>query len=399
MVLRLGKGVLGGILLAARVNGLGWKKTTTVTAAGVLLLGMVAWPLVRAHLQAIAILDLVSGQPVPVVLRAIVEEPVEAKDVEFPAAGGMVRARMYLPTKHAHAPALMVLHGVHHLGIDEPRLTSFAAAMASCGLQVLTPELPDIKDYHIDAGSVRTIAESTRWFAAESGGPVGVMGLSFSGGLALVAAADPVYQPSFKFVFAVGSQDEMSHVTQYYLTGRELRPDGTMEVLSPHEYGALVLEYEHLEDFVPAGDVAAVRTVLREHLYENKAAEQAAMNRVTVKQRAEAVALMDTNSPRTRARLATAELLRRKEMEGLSPHGILKTMTTPVYLLHGEADNIIPAAETLWMANELPGATLHAMLVSPVLSHLDLDGATPGVWDELRLVHFFALVMQAVERG
>jgi dienelactone hydrolase len=364
-----------------------------------MLLGIAAWPSMQAHLQAIAILDLVSGQPVPWVLKAVVEEPIERKDVEFPAVGGVVRARMYLPTRKAHAPTLMVLHGVHHLGIDEPRLMSFAAAMASCGLQVLTPELPDIKDYHIDASSVRTIAESTRWFAKRSGGPVGVMGLSFSGGLALVAAADPVYQPSFKFVFAVGSQDEMSHVTQYYLTGREQRPDGTVEVLSPHEYGALVLEYEHLDDFVQARDVAAVRAVLREHLYENRAAEQAAMNQMTVAQQAEAVALMDTNSPQTRARLAAAELLRRKEMEGLSPHGILKSMTTPVYLLHGEADNIIPAAETLWMANELPDTTLHAMLVSPVLSHLDLDGAKPGVRDELRLVHFFAVVMQAAERS
>ncbi|HEY6376738.1 MAG TPA: alpha/beta hydrolase [Edaphobacter sp.] len=339
-----------------------------------------------------------SGQPVPKLLSALIEEPIESKEIEFPAGSVTVRARKYFPRKHTHAPALMVLHGVHHLGMDEPRLMSFAAAMASCGLQVLTPELSNIKDYHIDADSVRTIEESAQWFAAQTGGPVGVMGLSFSGGLALVATADPIYESSFKFIFTVGSQDEMSRVAQYYLTGRELRPDGTVEELSPHEYGALVLEYEHLEDFVPASDVAPVRAVLREHLYENKQAELGALSQATVGQRAEAVALMDTNSPKTRARLATAEILRRKEMAGLSPHGILKRMTTPVYLLHGEADNIIPSAETLWMANELPKRTLRAALVSPVLSHLDLDGAKPGVWDELKLVHFFALIMQATER-
>ena len=66
---------------------------------------------------------------------------------------------------------------------------SFAAAMASCGLQVLTPELPGIKDYHVDHDSVRVIGESARWFAQRTGAPVGVMGLSFSGGLALVAAS------------------------------------------------------------------------------------------------------------------------------------------------------------------------------------------------------------------
>ena len=74
-------------------------------------------------------------------------------------------------------------------------------------------------------------------------------------------------------------------------------------------------------------------------------------------------------------------------------------MTTPVYLLHGQADNIIPSAETLWMASELPQGTLKAMLISPVLSHLDMDEAKPGVRDQWRLVHFFALVIRAAERN
>jgi dienelactone hydrolase len=65
--------------------------------------------------------------------------------------------------------------------------------MASCGIRVLTPELPGIKDYHVSKDSVRTIGESAKWLAAQTGGPVGVMGLSFAGGLALVAAADPAY--------------------------------------------------------------------------------------------------------------------------------------------------------------------------------------------------------------
>ena len=72
-------------------------------------------------------------------------------------------------------------------------------------------------------------------------------------------------------------------------------------------------------------------------------------------------------------------------------------MMTPVYLLHGQADNIIPSAETLWMASELPSVTLQAMLVSPVISHMDFEGAKPGLWDQWRLIHFFALVMHAAE--
>jgi pimeloyl-ACP methyl ester carboxylesterase len=101
--------------------------------------------------------------------------------------------------------------------------------------------------------------------------------------------------------------------------------------------------------------------------------------------------------PETRAKIAAMIAKHRGEMPELSPRGRLKTLHTPVYLLHGEADNIIPSAETLWMATELPREDLKAMLVTPVLSHIDLDGPKPGVWEEWRLVHFFALIMNAAE--
>lgn len=106
---------------------------------------------------------------------------------------------------------------------------------------------------------------------------------------------------------------------------------------------------------------------------------------------------MDSNSPLTKATLAASDLRHAAEMEQLSPHEKLRTMVTPVYLLHGQADNIIPAAETLWMQSELPATTLQAALVSPVLSHVNLDGE-PRAGDLWRLVHFFALVVHTAER-
>ncbi len=308
-----------------------------------------------------------------------------------------VRARLYLPAGRPHAPAMVIFHGVHHLGIDEPRLMGFAAAMASCGIQVLTPELPDIKDYRVSEDSVRTIGESVKWFAARTGQPVGVMGLSFAGGLALVAAADPLYHSDFKFVLAVGSQDSMARVSEYYRTGSDERPDGTLEVLPAHEYGPLVLEYEYLEDFIPHGDLGPVRAVLRAHLYEDRAAEAQASLGLNEMQKQETLELMDATSAITRQRIAAAIAKHTNELTGLSPHGRLATLNTPVYLLHGQADNIIPSAETLWMASELQNEDLKAMLVSPVLSHINLDGANPGVMDEWRLLHFFALIMDASE--
>ena len=364
----------------------------------VIVLASVLWPILRVHLQAAAVLKLVANQPVPESLRWSVADRVAVEDLNYNASTGLVRARLYTPLEHPNAPALIVLHGVHHLGIDEPRLIAFASAMSACGLRVLTPELPDIKDYQIGKSSIATIGESAEWFSHRSGDQqVGIMGLSFSGGLSLLAAADPQFSKSIKFVFAVGSQDQMQRVATYYRTGEDARPSGDPELLPPHEYGPLVLEYEHLEDFVPRGDLAPLRLVLRSHLYEDVPAEKAAMDRLTPHQTEEARVLMDTNSTFTRSLLAKAEAKHVADMAGVSPHGHLGKLAVPVYLLHGEGDNIIPAAETLWMESELPTTTLKAALISPVLSHLDLDGAGPGVTDNLKLLHFFAQILQAAE--
>jgi acetyl esterase/lipase len=365
--------------------------------SGLVVFAVAGWPFCKDHLEAMAVLDQVSGQPVPKLVGDLVAHPIETQDLTLDVESGAVRARMYLPEEKRNPPALIVLHGVHHLGIDEPRLEAFAAAMASCGIEVLTPELPDIKDYHVDSTSVKTIGEATQWFARKTGGPVGVMGLSFSGGLALVAAADPLYKPDFKFVLAVGSQDSLGRVAQYYRTNEDVRPNGTVELLPAHEYGPLVLEYEYVEDFVPRQDVGPVRAVLRAHLYEDKSAEEAAALKLSERQKLEALELMDATSTKTRDLIAKANAKHADEMAGLSPRGKLRTMTTPVYLLHGQADNIIPSAETLWMASELPSETLQAVLVSPVISHIDFEGGKPGAMDEWRLLHFFALVMHATE--
>jgi len=369
----------------------------SLVGAAVLVFAVAGWPLVKAHLQAIAVLQLVSGKPVPSIVAEFVSHPVRTEDLTLHVESGAVRARTYTPLDKPNAPALIVLHGVHHLGIDEPRLIAFASAMASSGFRVLTPELPDIMDYHVDAASIITIGQSTQWFARKTGHPVGVMGLSFSGGLALIAAGDPNYHPDFKFVLAVGSQDSMARVVQYYRTGADVLPNGKNELLPAHEYGPLVIEYEYVQEFVPPQDVAVIRPVLRAHLYEDKDAEILAESKLNEAQQAEAAELMDANSPKTRAQIAAASVKHAFDLEELSPHNRLAKMTTPVYLLHGEADNIIPSAETLWMASELPHDTLQAALVSRVISHIDVNSGDPGLWEQWKLIHFFALVMHALQ--
>ena len=231
------------------------KTFLAVLAVAVAVLCGLAWPSAKAHLQVAVVLRQVAGHPAPRIARDLTSA-VTTQDFSFPIETAIgpqqLRARLYTPQGGPNAPAMVIFHGVHYQGIDEPRLMGFATAMASCGIRVLTPELPGIKDYHVSQASVEAIGESVKWFAAQTGGPVSVMGLSFSGGLALVAASEPRYHAAFRFAVAVGSQDSMLRVAEFYMTGRDARPNGTVEALAPHEYGPLVLEYEHVDEFVPA---------------------------------------------------------------------------------------------------------------------------------------------------
>ena len=162
---------------------------------------------------------------------------------------------------------------------------AFARSMSACGLRVLTPELPDSRDYRIQPSDVQAIGDSVQWLQNTTGRPVGLMGLSFSGGLALMAAAKLPFSNEISFVFSVGAHDDLLRVATFYATEADPLPDGDVERAKPNNYGPWVLEYEHLEDFVPEADVAAIRPVLRARLYENLALEKQLLANLTDEQK------------------------------------------------------------------------------------------------------------------
>jgi hypothetical protein len=78
--------------------------------------------------------------------------PVTSQEITIPTASGPVQARLLVPEGVSHPRGMVVIHGMHHLGIDEPRLMSFSRAVAGSGLAVLTPQIDALADYHVDGG-------------------------------------------------------------------------------------------------------------------------------------------------------------------------------------------------------------------------------------------------------
>jgi pimeloyl-ACP methyl ester carboxylesterase len=82
------------------------------------------------------------------------------------------------------------------------------------------------------------------------------------------------------------------------------------------------------------------------------------------------------------------------ELAALSPRGHLASLRVPVFILHGSADNVIPAAESLWLERDVPREDVRAVLITDAFSHVDpAKGAS--LYQQLRLVHFVGDVLRA----
>ena len=82
------------------------------------------------------------------------------------------------------------------------------------------------------------------------------------------------------------------------------------------------------------------------------------------------------------------------ELSAISPQGKLGTLRVPVYILHGETDDIIPSTESLWLERDLPRTDLGGILITPAFAHVDPEKHA-GWRDELRLIYFVAQFLRA----
>jgi len=322
--------------------------------------------------------------------------PLSETEVPLQTPNGPVPARMYTPVGVSHPSHLLLIHGVHHLGIHDPRIIAFARALAEGGVQVYTPEMRDLTEYNVSPATIDLIGTAAREFSRQANSKVGILGISFSGSLALIAAADPHNSGNIAFVVSLGSHDSMQRVARFFLTGETPRPDGTVGFVKPHEYGALVMLHSHPEEFFPAADVLQARESLKYLLWEDVETSKRTAEKLSPPSRA----IMDKLYAHDRDSLKPALLQaldrHAAQTEAVSAAAKLASLRVPVLLLHGAADDVIPNTELLWLQREVPPAYLRGALITPLLSHLDVAG-DPTASDKWQLIQFMSAVLELAD--
>jgi pimeloyl-ACP methyl ester carboxylesterase len=328
-------------------------------------------------------------------LVRLMSHVVETQEVSLSTPQGSVRARLYTPRGVARPQGMVLVHGIHHLGIDEPRLMNFARAGASNGFAVLTPEVAALADYHVDNASISTIGESAIWLHERLGAaPVTVVAVSFAGGLSLLAACEPRYAPHMRSIVLMGAYDSLARVMHFLATSQAELPDGRLEPYTAHDYGAAVFVYAQLSQFFAAGDLPVAHDALRDWLWEQPADAQALLPKLSPAGRTTMQLLLARQIEKLRPKLLEVIQADGPGFAALSPEGRLGALHVPVFVLHGATDDIIPSTESLWLEREIPKPYLRDTLITPAFSHVDPD--KHAIWkDQLRLVEFLAGVLRA----
>jgi len=231
-------------------------------------------------------------------------------------------------------------------------------------------------------------------------GRIGMMGISFGGGLALVAAGRSAIASHVAFAMSLGGHGDLPRTLRFLCTG--IQADGT--VRAPHDYGLAIVLLNVADAIVPPSQVKPLRDAIFSFLEASRldmvdkqkaAAEFAHAKALEATLEEPAHTYMGYVNARDVARLGPLllpTLATRGGDPSLSP-ARSQPPQARVFLLHGTDDNVVPAIESTLLAQHLRerGVSVE-LLETPLITHAEVDrSSTAGdIW---RLIHFWTKLL------
>ena len=380
------------------------------------LAGAVVWialPYVDAAAFIVRAANLTGGLPGRVAAaRAHATTRVDLPPI--PTRHGAVPARGYRPARATRA--VLLVPGVHMDGIDETRLVGMAEDLAATGYAVVTVAPPDLRQFRITPANTDVIEDAAAWIASQPDlapdGKVGMVGISFSGGLSIVAAGRPALRDRVAFVMSFGGHGDLARVMRYLCSGSVpeapaassiadvVRGGDSLVMRPPHDYGVTVVLLTFADRVVPADQVAALRAGISIFLRASSLTLVDMTQAEAEFARARAYAatlpepsrtLMTHVNERAVDQLGplllpvVEQLASANDVRALSPE-LVDPPRAPVFLLHGSADTVIPPLETLFLAAHLRDRVPVYALLSGLITHAEVDrsAAAADVWELTR---------------
>jgi pimeloyl-ACP methyl ester carboxylesterase len=359
-------------------RGRRWPRwVAAVAAAGVVL---VLLPPVQARAKAAAVLAdaLDLGTP----------RPLAAEVTRQGVTVGGVAGELYAPRRPA--PPVLLVPGATPAGLRDRRIVRVAEAYARAGRAVFVPDLA-LYEERFEEADIEALVRAALGLAERDGarGGVTVLGFSYGGAFALVAAADPRLADAVEHIGVFGAYHDLVGVIQAATTGVSLVGTETIP-WEAHPAAGQVLR-EHAVGLAPPDQRAALGAALDSRLDPGELpAEARAIHALVVNpDPARTFPLAEELPADVRARLAR-----------FSPASVAERVTAPVSVLHSTDDPLVPYGEALRLTEALPHARLYTV---ELFRHVDYrpDGAGEAIAvaaDLVRTWRFAGRLLGAQER-
>ena len=396
------------------------RATASIAVALLVVIGFVALP----YLDALGFIIRAADLPGTPATAAAWRANAFTRDAEItvPTRGGAIPGRFYRPSRQTRR-TLLLIPGVHRDGIDESRLVGLAEDLAATGYGVLTVAAPDLQHFKITPQVTDTIEDAVMWTSEQpqfrTDGKIGIVGISFSGGLSIVAAGRESIRDRVAFVMSFGGHGDLARAMHYLTTGEVL---GDLEkakkssavlgadhvgVHPPHDYGLAIVLLNLADRVVPPDQVAALSKGIDGFLLASSLAVTDPPKAVPVFEEMKAYQQTLPEPSRT-----YMQYVNDREVDKLGPilspvadalkdHPAMPSLsperstppTAPIFLLHGVDDNVIPSVETVLLAEHLKGKARVEGLLSGLITHAEVNrtATSTEVW---RLAKFWRDIMK-----
>ncbi len=275
-------------------------------------------------------------------------------------------ALTYRPANLSAKKALVLAPGISELGCYHPRLVALSRFLASQGLLVITPDIEEFRNFQISAEPINQLLiwhrEAETLYGAQHPRETGLAGVSYSGTLALIAAANPAIRDRVAFVASIGAYHNLIRCTEQWLSTDS---EDTAEFYPTKFYARWIIMLAAL-DMLPAVED---RVLLKNSLFNlllQKEVSQPARSLTSEGERWYRLATSKKIPSDSELASAIEKFLAPRLYRQLDPESALRELRCPVFLIHGAYDDLIPPEESVELHQRIPGSHL---LISPFLTH------------------------------
>jgi len=235
----------------------------------------------------------------------------------------------------ADGSPLLIIHGVNTTGKNSLDLMRISEALAQVGYQVFVPDLIAMKRLHLVPDEVVRIKSVFQFIGKDAG----IACFSYGCGPALIAAADVDIRAHVRFAIAFGGYFDVRETLEFVITGPET-PTAYLKWYYLEANADVALEESDRSRLKRIAELSRWKHPIGADIVDGLTPEGKALLRIFhASTREEFRTLLQAGGEPVNRRL-----------DLLSPSGFVKHLQAPVVVIHGINDPVVPARQSIELA-------------------------------------------------